>query len=131
MKIYTKKSCVFRPVRRSKAGFTLLELMVAAGIIIVAITGTLATFISASYLSQANRNKSVAASDANSVLENLKSKAYDALDSDTIISFNNLPNESIAVTVTKLINEKNVVANVTWTENQRQRSFTLATKVSF
>jgi Tfp pilus assembly protein PilV len=114
---------------KSKAGFTLLELMITAGILVVAVTGLLAAFINASFLSQANHNKVIAVNDAQYVLEKLKNLDYDSLVSYTDGNFSNLNAESIIVTVTvPSANLKNVVANVTWTEGQRQRSFALTTQ---
>lgn len=107
-----------------------MELMVAVGILAVAITGLLAAFINASFLSQANRNKIIAVNDAQYVLEKLKNMNYGNITSYTDSNFTNLNDESIIVTVTTpSANIKNVVANVTWTDERRQTSsFALTTQ---
>ncbi len=131
MKINFRQRSVSGPAAGSDKGFTLLELMVVAGILVIAITGTLSTFVNASLLNQANRNKAIAANDASYVLEKLKRTPYSQLASYTDANFTGLDNESIAVTVTTLSNAKNVVANVTWTEREAERSFSLGTQVAF
>jgi len=111
------------------SGVTLMELMVVAGILAVAITGLLAAFINASLLSRANRNKITAVNDAQYVLEKFRNMAYANITSYTDSNFTNLNNESIIVTVTQLVKKKEAVANVTWTdERQRPRSFALTTQ---
>ncbi len=116
--------------KRANNGFTLLELMVAAGILVVAITGLLAAFINASFLSQANRNKIIAVNDAQYVLENLRNTDYGNLTTYNDTTFTNLNDELITVTVTTpSANIKEVVANVTWIdERQQTKSFELATQ---
>ena len=119
--------------RSSETGFTFLELMVAVGILVVAITGLLSAFINASLLSQANRNKIIAVNDAQYVLEKVRTNPdYDAPGSYNVSNFTNLnlASESIFVTVSSpSANKKNVVANVTWIdERQQTRSFNLITQ---
>jgi len=110
-----------------------MELMVAVGILAVAITGLLAAFINVSLLSQANRNKIIAINDAQYVLEMVKNNPdyrdpgnYDVSN----LTNQNLNNELISVTVSlPSDNLKSVVANVTWTDQRRQTSnFTLTTQ---
>jgi Tfp pilus assembly protein PilV len=116
---------------RLKNGFTLSELMVTAGILTIAITGLLAAFINAHLLNEATNSKSIATNDAQYVLEKLKNVSYENLSGYSDFNFTNLNNETIFVTVTNLTNAKNVVANVTWTERQRQRSFLLTTQFAW
>lgn len=112
----------------NKKGFTLLELMVVAGILVIAITGLLASFISSYFLNQTNNNKAMAVNDGQYVLEKLKDLTYGNITSYTDYNFSNLDNETIYVTVSEASNVKTVIANVTWTERQRQRYFNIITR---
>ncbi|MDD5347246.1 MAG: type II secretion system protein [Candidatus Omnitrophica bacterium] len=116
---------------RKRNGLTLLELMVVAGILVVAITALLSSFIHSFILNTANVNKAMAASDAQYVLEKLKNVTYADLASYTDTNFTNLDDEAIAVAVTGSGQSKSVVANVTWTEQGRQRHLELSTLVSW
>lgn len=131
MKSYSEKPPVQQ--KKLKAGFTLMELMVAVGILAVAIIGLLSVFISVSFLSQANRNKIIAINDAQYVLEKVTNNPdYENPGIYNVSNFTNLNlnNESIFVTVSSpSANLKNVVANVTWTNERRQTSsFELTTQ---
>ncbi len=117
--------------KRLDSGFSFMELMVAVGILAVALTGLLAAFINASLLSQANRNKIIAVNDAQYVLEKVKNNPdYDVPGTYSGGNFTNLNDEAIIVTVSAPVaNIKNVVANVTWTNERRQTSsFALTTQ---
>ena len=129
--LFFGKPCVRN--RKLVFGFTLLELMVAVGILAVAITGLLAAFINASLLSLANRNKIIAINDGQYVLEKVKNNPdYEDPGIYNVSNFTNLNlnNESIFVTVSSpSANLKNVVANVTWTNERLQTSsFELTTQ---
>lgn len=120
-----------RRSRKKNAGFTLMELMIVAGILVFAIVGLLGTYISGSLMGVANRGLVIAATDAQYALEKLKDMTYANIATYTDSNFTNLVNESIAVTVNEGINEKDVVVNVTWSEGERQRSYELTTKISW
>ncbi len=117
--------------RGPASGFTLMELMIAAGILAFAIVGLMGTYISGSLMGVANRGLVIAATDAQYVLEKLKDTTYADIASYTDTNFTNLDNESIAVNVTAGTNEKDVAVNVAWTEGGRQRSYVLTTKISW
>jgi Tfp pilus assembly protein PilV len=107
---------------------TLLELMVTAGILVVAITGLLSAFVSSFLLNVANNNKSIAATDAQFLLESLQSSPYSELISHTNTSFSNLPDETIYVTVTTGSETRNIEVNVTWMERGQERSFEIVSR---
>jgi len=115
----------------SAAGFTLMELMIAAGILVFAIVGLLSTYISGSLMGVANRGLVVASTDAQYVLEKMRDTTYVNIASYTDGNFTNLQNESIRVTVTEGTNEKDVAVNVTWLEGGRQRSHVITTKIAW
>ena len=55
----------------NKKGFTLVELLIAAAILAFAMSGILLMFINCAFLDQANRNKSIAATHAEFVMEDI------------------------------------------------------------
>jgi prepilin-type N-terminal cleavage/methylation domain-containing protein len=55
----------------NKKGFTLPELLIAAAIFAIAMAGILQMFISSAFLDQANRNKSIAVTHAEFVMEDI------------------------------------------------------------
>jgi prepilin-type N-terminal cleavage/methylation domain-containing protein len=116
----------------NKKGFTLSELMIVTAILVVAITGLLAAFISASLLSQANHNKVIAVNDAQYVLEKLIDVTYGDLSSYTDANFTNLnlDNESIYVDVSEASGVKTVTVYVSWTERQKTESFNITTQIA-
>lgn len=122
------------PVQQKKlnAGFTLIELMVTAGILVVAITGLLSAFISASFLSQENHNKVIAVNDAQYVLEKLIDVTYGDLSSYTDANFTNLnlDNELIYVDVSEASGVKTATVYVNWTERQKTKSFNITTQIA-
>jgi len=113
-------------------GFTLLELMVATAILVFVITGLLATLVYCILLNETNNNLVIAANDAQYVLEQMKTLAYDELDDYAPQQFTNLPNETIADPQVNEIKSgiKEITLNVSWLERKRQRNFSLSSRVS-
>jgi prepilin-type N-terminal cleavage/methylation domain-containing protein len=118
-------------IRTYNSGFTLLEMLFVVAIVVFVITGVLSAFMYGFILNRATTNLVVAANDAQYVLEKLKDTTYANIASYTDSNFTSLSNESIRVTVTTGTNEKDVVANVSWTEGERQVSYALTTKISW
>jgi len=120
----------------SDKGFTLAELMIAMGILLIAISGLLSTFVYCILLNESNNNLVIAANDAQYVLEQIKAKTYDDID-DFINTFNpnefsNLNNEAITFPDTTIgVSIATIIVNVKWTERQRERNFRLSTRVAF
>jgi type II secretory pathway pseudopilin PulG len=114
----------------NNSAFTLLELICAAGILVFVITGTLSVFLYGFVLGNAMRNQVTAANDAQYVFEKLKDSAYADITTYTDTNFTSLQHESIRVTVTTASNVKTVVANVTWSDGPRQRSYALTTQIA-
>ncbi|MFH1504291.1 MAG: hypothetical protein ABIH08_02740 [Candidatus Omnitrophota bacterium] len=110
-------------------GFTLWELMVAAAISIIAIGSLLIAFMSCMALNDANNSLIVAANDAQSVLEDVKTISFSAIDSYAPLQPANLENEIVAFQVSSIdARLKEVTISVTWTEKQRNRNFQLSTR---
>jgi len=70
----TRKSAI-----RSRKGFTLLELMVVAGLTITALVGLLATYVSCLELTEITRNSQLALVSAQTVLEQMRATAFTSL----------------------------------------------------
>jgi len=120
-----------RKVVLNNSGFTLLEVMLAAGILIFAIAAVLTGFIYTAVQVTANQNMAVAITDGQHVLEKLKDATYSSIAGYTDTNFTSLSNESIRVTVTTAGNIKLVLANVTWLEGRRLRNYVLQTQIAW
>jgi len=113
-------------------GFNLLEVMTAIAILLLVISGLLVTFVYCMLMNISNNNLVIAANDAQFVLEQIKGLAYnDTIDDYTVPTFSNLYNEIVTPTATVISSGlKEVSVNVTWTERQRNRNFSLSTRVA-
>lgn len=121
-----------RARRRGKflTGFTLWELMIAAAISITAIGGLLITFMSCMALNDANSNLTIAANDAQGVLEEVKALSFGAIDAYAPSQPANLESENITFQVSAIDAWlKEVTVNVAWIEKQRNRNFRLSTRI--
>lgn len=113
-------------------GFTLIELMVSTGILLIAISGLIVTFISCILMNESNNNMVTAVNDAQYVLEQIKELTYDDMDDYAPPTFTNLHNENIPEpTVVEIASGiKEVTVSVSWTERQRNRAFALSTRIA-
>lgn len=66
----------------SDKGFTLVELLLAAAILVFAIVGLAALFINVALLNDANRNLTIATSHAQFVMEKIKDANFSSLSTD-------------------------------------------------
>lgn len=64
-----------RLLKRSIAGFTLLELLLALGILAVVLTGLLAFFVNLLFLNEGNRNLTTAITHAQFIMEEIREAA--------------------------------------------------------
>lgn len=120
---------------KRKRGFTLLEVMVAAGILVIVISGLLFTLVNCLLLNESNNNMVIAANDAQYVLEQIKGLAYNNI-ANFIATYNpstfinlqsetvSFPSYSIGATIAE------VTVNVAWTERNRNRNFQLSTAIA-
>lgn len=107
--------------------FSLIELMTAAAILVVVITGSLLTYINCMLLNDSSRNLVTAANDAQYVLEQIKALDYSSISAYTPPSFSNLSGETVTLTNSIGATLATVTVNVSWTENQTTKSFSLST----
>jgi prepilin-type N-terminal cleavage/methylation domain-containing protein len=108
-------------VIKNKNGFTLIELMIAVAIIVMVATGSMLSFVQLMILSDSGVNLTIAANDAQYVLEHLKAAGgYVAIPSYSAPVFDNLPNETIA-------NLATIAVNVSWQEKKQTKNYSLST----
>jgi Tfp pilus assembly protein PilV len=69
----------FFSVRAGKEGFTFLELMVVCGILIVALTGLLATYVTCLELTETTKNSNFAIQTVQKVLEEMRSTPFTSI----------------------------------------------------
>ena len=117
-------------MRVSRGGFTLSELMIAAVILVVVIVGLLSVSVSCLLINESNKSLTIAANDAQYVLEQIKGLTYSQIPSYTPGTFSNLNGEAVTVSVSSGSTVTGVTVNVNWTERQRQRTFSLATRIA-
>ena len=114
-------------------GFTLIEVMISVAILTVVVTSLLMSIVSCVMLNQASSNFIVAASDAQDILEDIKSlpNIYNDIDSYLPPGLNSLTNETVSVNVLQVSEGlKEVTVNVEWVDKQRQNSFLLTTRIN-
>ncbi len=122
-----------RPPRTAgPKGFTLLELMIASAVLLIAITGMLFTFVNCMLLNDLNGEMVTAANDAQYVMEQIKGLAYGSIDSYVPVQLANLAGESIPSPTIAQVSPavKEITVNVIWTDTRgRQRNFSLSTRI--
>ncbi len=125
----------------NKKAFSLSELMIATGILSIAVTGLLGLLVSSIILTQTNNNTFIAANDAQYVLEEIKTSlsngvlTYSSLDSynPSALGLANLTDETITLdpAVSEVVNGvKEVTVRVEWTERGGSRNFSLSTQIT-
>lgn len=116
---------------RNKRGLTLIELMAAVAIIILIITGSLLSFMHLMFLGDSSINLTLAANDAQYILEQLKGvPTYAAISSYVAPTLNNLLDESITLNRSVGTNLANITVNVNWREKNQTRSYSLSTCIA-
>lgn len=115
---------------RFSGGFTLSELLLAAVILLVVVSGLLVTFTYSLLLNESNHNLIVAVVDAQYVLEQIKGLAYGNIGSYSPPSLANLQDETITLTRTIGAKIAEITVDVGWTERQRARSIQLTTRIA-
>jgi len=110
--------------------YTLVEVLVAGAIILICVAGLLFLFVTCRFLNDSNSNLVTAASDAQTVLEQIKDLSYLQIGSYTPPQFNHLPEENVTLTTSSQNRLTEVTVNVSWTERGQERTFTLKTYFS-
>lgn len=113
-----------------KNGFSLLELVVSVGILVLIISSIYFTIISCILLNQSNHNLSIAVNDAQRILEQIKQIPFEEIKDYIPPQFNHLINETITVDKNIQTRIAEITVNVKWDEGKRRRNFSLFTKIN-
>jgi Tfp pilus assembly protein PilV len=119
--------------KKSVLGFTLSELVLASAILAVAICGLLAAYVNSILMNESSSNLAKAANDAQYVLEQVKGLSYAGISTYVPPTFTNLTNEAITLAPAPYESSsgiKQVTVNVNWIERQRNRTFSLTTRIA-
>lgn len=124
-----------------KSGFTLLELMIGAAVLILALVGLIAAYIGCFSLNESARNLTIATNHAQCVMEEIRDRnltfniiqqnwtTWAALNPPSGGGCNSLDNEIITVNYPSgtSANPLQILVTVNWTEKSRQKSTQLVT----
>lgn len=113
--------------KRPLTGFSLLELMMGVAILLISICSLLFALVFCLLLNESSNNLTTATNDAQYVLEQVKSLAYNDIPSYVPPTFNNLAGESITLNRTVQANITTVTVNVNWQERQNSKNLSLST----
>jgi type II secretory pathway pseudopilin PulG len=117
-------------VIKNKKAFTLIELMTAVAITVIVITGSLLSFVQLVFLADSSVNLTVAASDAQYVIEQLKAVDYASITGFTAPVFFNLPGETIVLNRSVGANLAAITVNVNWQEKNQAKNYSLSTFIA-
>jgi len=129
-----------------KKALTIPEVLIAAMVLVVVLSGILMLFISCMLLNEANRNSTVAITHAQYIMEEIRSTPFSSiqamagsgtwdLDATELAAspynLTTLDAEEIDTTVTSVGNLLGVVVDVSWEDRRgRDRSEQLATRIA-
>lgn len=115
-------------------GFTLLEVMFGVFILAVALVGVLQGLAACMVLNIENSNLTIAANDAQHVLEQINGLDYDTCIAQdfsggcyTFPILNNLPNEAVSHTNVAVGSMRQVTVTIRWTGRGGQKEYSVAT----
>ncbi len=126
--------------QKNNSGFTLIEIMIAILILLLALGGLLFGFVNCMFLNERNHNLVTAINDAQFVLEEVRSRPF--FDSAGVAGVENFCTNyaATAPALTHLVGEAatctptflaetliQVVVQIDWTEKQRARNVQLST----
>lgn len=131
-----------RPLHRQPRanGFTLLELMISAAILVVTLVALLATYISLAALIESSRNTTTAINDANRVIEQMRNSAATSFLTMTSSNWTSwaaangagtLTSEQVAFSFNCTSCDLTMATvNVSWSERNRTRSEVVTTLIA-
>lgn len=102
----------------------------AVAIIVLVVTGSLLSFTYLMILADSSVNLTVAVSDAQYILEQIKSIPYGSISTYTAPALNNLPNEAITLTRNVGANLASFTVNVSWWEKNKAKNYSLSTYIA-
>lgn len=104
--------------------------MVAVAITLLVITGAALSFAQLMFLADSSVNLTIAATDAQYILEQLRGLAYGSISSYVAPVFYNLPNEAVTLTRNVGSNLADITVAVSWQERNQARNFSLSTYIA-
>ncbi len=121
-----------------KNGFSLVEVMITAVILLIVIGSLLLTFVQCIILNENNEDVTVATNDAQVILERLRAEAYSDISSEctninaaSTTTFNTLLGETVTCTVVASgLNYKEININIAWDRRGGQRDVDLSSTFS-
>jgi len=119
----------------NKNGLSLMELMITAVILLIALGSLLFTFAKCLLLNEENNKLVIATNDAQMVLEQIRGEPFANINAFcqgyNPATFNNLIDENVNCAVSASgFTFRTVDVQITWTERQRQRDVTLSSTFS-
>lgn len=99
-------------------------------ITVLVITGAALSFVQLVFLADSSVNLTIAANDAQYVLEQLKSTAYGSISSYSAPVFYNLPQETVTLSSSVGANLANITVAVSWQEKNQTKNFSLSTYIA-
>jgi len=138
---------VRKQILNMKSGFTLVELLIATAVLLVAITGVLIAFRSPAVLNEMARDTTIATQDASRVIEQMRVTKFSDIQKvdpywDSWAASNgaknllplplpNGTNETVAVSYTAIDPSLlEVRVTITWTRRSRSRNIRLTTRIA-
>ncbi len=115
---------------KANKAFTMLELMVAAAVVLITVVGVLYSLISAQLLNESNANLVAAASDAQTVLEDIKAIPYSQIGIYAAPTFTNLTGETVSLSRSTAAKFTSVNVTISWNERGRARVYVLKTRIA-
>lgn len=123
---------------RLQLGFTMLELVMASVVFLIAVLGLLSFYRSPFALNEASRDTTLAIQDASQVIEQMRVSSFGSLQTTNWDSWaqsngaKNLPDETISVVFTDLVVNNLLEFTVTarWTRRMRTREVRLTSRIS-
>lgn len=119
-----------RAAIKNKRGFTLAELILTVAITLLVITGSALSFVHLMFLADSSVNLTIAANDAQYILEQLKGVAYGEISSYSAPVFYNLPGEAVTLSRSVGANLATLTVDVNWLERNQARNFSLSTCIA-
>jgi hypothetical protein len=104
--------------------------MVAVAITLLVITGSVLSFVQLMFLADSSVNLTIAANDAQYILEQLKGIAYEAISSYSVPDLDNLIGEDITLSRSVGANLATLTVNISWLEKNQTKNFSLSTCIA-
>jgi len=118
-----------------RSGFTMLELVIASAVLLIAVLGLLSVYQSPFVLNELTRDTTTAVQDASKVIEQMRVTAFASVQTtnwDTWAQNNgakNLPSETLSIAYTGT-DPLEFTVTVQWTRRSRTRNIRLTSRIT-